>query len=247
MEFISQSKMSYDSSNFEETEETEETENPSLRSTLTPIREINFDEYVGPLPESNKVFDGLYAGAFPGDSNDTANNHNLITLLNKGVTTFVCMQQEYNAALPRFVWSYTGRRPYFKDVQYILENKEKYSALNAELNVNDVKFLHFPIEDLKTVSDEKTLEAAQTVVQCLKNGEKVYLHCWGGHGRTGIIVCLVLHLMFQLNAVDALEYCEHVHKQRIVRLDVTSPQTTVQKEQVTRIITLLENEDSVSK
>lgn len=239
MEFISQSKMSYDSSNFEETE-TEET-------LLTPIGEINFDDYVGPLPESNKVFDGLYAGAFPGDSNDTANNHNLITLLNKGVTTFVCMQKEYNAALPRFVWSYTGRRPYFKDVQYILENKEKYSALNTELNINDVKFLHFPIEDLKTVSDEKTLEAAQTVVQCLKNGEKVYLHCWGGHGRTGIIVCLVLHLMFQLNAADALEYCEHVHKQRIVRLDVTSPQTTEQKEQVARIITLLETTASITK
>jgi hypothetical protein len=208
-----------------------------LRPGLPLHSEITLDKFAGPLDESNLVFDRFYAGAFPGDYDDKTNDDTLIKLLNIGVTRFVCMRKEYQDSI-RANWKYLRIRPYFRDVQRIVSNREKYPLLNPTVP-NDIKFDHFPIEDLKTTTDEKTLEAAKTVVAALENGETVYLHCWGGHGRTGIIVCLVLHLMYDLTATDAINYCELVHSMRRSRLDVSSPQTDVQRQQVHRIIKLL--------
>jgi hypothetical protein len=199
--------------------------------------EITLEAFAGPLPESNKVFDRFYAGAFPGDINDRENDKNLIKLLNAGITEFVCMMAEYNPGATDDEWrlGYNCVRPYFSDIRRILEKREDYPSLNPTVT-NDITFQHFPIKDLRTILDRDTLDAARKIVSSLESGKTVYLHCWGGHGRTGIMVCLVLKLMFNLSAEDAIAYCETVHAKRIQAIDVRSPQTEVQREQVKRII-----------
>ena len=204
--------------------------------------EITLEAFAGPLPESNKVFDGFYAGAFPGDINDAENDKNLIALLNAGITEFVCMMAEYNPGASEDEWRLGCYcvRPYLNDIRRILEKREEYPSLNATVT-NDITFQHFPIKDLRTILDRDTLDAARKIVASLESGKTVYLHCWGGHGRTGIMVCLVLHLVFKLSAEDAIEYCESVHAKRLHAIDVRSPQTEVQREQVKRIIRSLNN------
>ena len=64
----------------------------------------------------------------------------------------------------------------------------------------------------------------------------MYLHCWGGHGRTGTVVCIMLHLMYGLSADEAMERCQHVHDVRRIPISVGSPQTDAQREQVRRVI-----------
>jgi protein tyrosine phosphatase len=211
----------------------------NTKKVLTPLDEITKEKYMGPLPESNKVIDGLYAGAFPGDIIDRVNDECLITLLNSGITMLVCMQEEYNNNATDYEWRFLDKykRPYYKDIQRILQNKEQYSSLNTD--IKSVKFLHFPIKDLDIISDIDTLEAANSVVKALEDGEIIYLHCWGGHGRTGVIVCLVLHLLFNLSAQEAFTYCQYVHAMRVYELPVRSPQSYEQCEQVRRIISNL--------
>jgi hypothetical protein len=63
---------------------------------LPPVKTINPDLYVGPTEESNWVVYGrLLVGAYPSSVHDDANTKILSSILKLGVTTFVCLQQEY--------------------------------------------------------------------------------------------------------------------------------------------------------
>ena len=33
-------------------------------------------------------------------------------------------------------------------------------------------------------------------------GETIYLHCWGGHGRTGTAICIMLHMMYGMKSSE---------------------------------------------
>lgn len=59
----------------------------------------------------------------------------------------------------------------------------------------------------------------------------VYVHCWGGHGRTGIIIATLLASLYKIDADTALELTEAFHSQRVVCRS-HSPQTAAQFEQV---------------
>ena len=67
-------------------------------------------------------------------------------------------------------------------------------------------------------------------------GERLYIHCWGGHGRTGTLVALLLALLYAISADDALRYTQAFHDSRRFPQGVRSPQTAVQRAQVKRVI-----------
>jgi protein-tyrosine phosphatase len=150
------------------------------------------------------------------------------------------MQEEYNIAVKEEDWRKNLHvrtsvvRPYFADVKRIMENKAIYPTLNTD--VVNMTFDHCPIKDCSTVADEIVFNLAKDLVKAIHDGEVIYLHCWGGHGRTGIMVCLILHLMYGLTANEALERCQFLHDIRKLPIIVSSPQTFSQKDQVRRII-----------
>lgn len=212
---------------------------------LPALEEINLENFLGPLPESNKVIEGIYAGAFPADIKDSINDINLIKILNLGVSKFVCLQTEYNPKCPKFRWQQTGYRPYFTDVEKLLANKFRYELLRTETET--ATFEHLPIVDLKTTEDYKVLALAKKLVKDYHNGIRIYIHCWGGHGRTGTVVCLMLYLMYGISVEEIFAYCDKVHRQRTLIPEVynninhkfelvSSPQKPEQFEQVKRII-----------
>ena len=53
----------------------------------------------------------------------------------------------------------------------------------------------YPIVDLSIPTVEATVEILDGIDRCLEAGRNVYVHCWGGIGRTGTIVAcwLVRH------------------------------------------------------
>lgn len=67
-------------------------------------------------------------------------------------------------------------------------------------------------------------------------GERLYVHCWGGHGRTGTLVALLLSQLYSLTADEALRYTQAFHDARRFPQGVRSPQTAVQRAQVKRVI-----------
>ena len=100
-----------------------ETAPPSQRRTLPPLESFQVisqrkQRYVGPTDESNWVLPGrLMVGAFPGVSDDRENDRLLNSILSCGITTFVCLQREYDPDAPESAWrsgaaiSPTIRRP----------------------------------------------------------------------------------------------------------------------------------------
>jgi len=203
-------------------------------------KKIDRNKYYGPISESNWVFKGndkipgkLIAGSFPGHPNDAVNTRNIIQVLNRGVTVIVNLQQEYKKI--NSSWRFgVGVRPYMDDLEKIIANKSQHPTLTS--TITEVVFIHEPIRDCGIIDDAKTLKLAKELFNLLKDGEVVYLHCWGGHGRTGVLVCLILHLIYGLNAIDAIILCEFLHDIRRLQIDVGSPQTLEQRQQVTRII-----------
>jgi len=200
---------------------------------------IDEKEYAGPTNESNWVVKGkLIVGAYPGYVNDVENEETLTKILNCGVSIFVCLQEEYDNNISDENWkNLIGLRPYFKDVEKMIYNKEQYPKLTS--CVTKVSLIHEKIKDCDIIDDTVTLSLAKKLVKAIYDGEIIYLHCWGGHGRTGVIVSIMFHLMYKLSAGKSMYLCQKLHDTRENDLEVCSPQTIKQRLQVTRIITKL--------
>ena len=108
--------------------------------------------------------------------------------------------------------------------------------LGLMCNPDKLDFRHVPIVDCSTTNDDVVLELAQDICHRLKRGENIYVHCWGGHGRAGTIVSIVLGLLYELNPHEALKRCQQFHDTRRAPLGVPSPQTATQRSQVIRIL-----------
>lgn len=68
-------------------------------------------------------------------------------------------------------------------------------------------------------------------------------NCRGGHGRTGTLVCIMLHLMYGISATEAMAYCQRTHDLRQCPVVVGSPQTRSQCDQVRRIVGIMEKQE----
>jgi protein tyrosine phosphatase len=122
-------------------------------------------------------------------------------------------------------------RPYFKSAVEVagrLDRQQQPSKLPSKPRV--MSFIHFGIVDCSTVEDDSVLDFARDLAYRIRTtDEVVYLHCWGGHGRTGTVVCLLLcvirclllinddddrHILYGLDATQALYRCQFVHDLR---------------------------------
>lgn len=199
--------------------------------------------YVGPTPESNWVIPGvLLVGAFPAEIDDTITFFQLSEILKSRINKFVCLQNEYRIDAQEEMWrSGEALRPYFKDVVNIVENKDKFETFNnsAVCDSAELSFVHFPIQDCGVANDTEVLFLCQQLVQSIYEGNRLYIHCWGGHGRTGTVVCIMLCIMYEISAEEAMERCQIVHDMREHYVDVGSPQTQIQRDQVTRIVSMI--------
>lgn len=70
----------------------------------------------------------------------------------------------------------------------------------------------------------------------LDKGEKLYVHCWGGHGRSGSVGSIVMGLLYSLKPSEAMDRIQYTHDLRNCSLGVPSPQTTEQRLQVARVL-----------
>jgi hypothetical protein len=150
----------------------------------------------GPTHESNWLvpktagFGSLCVGSYP----ESWHGY-LARILAAGLNTFVCLNDEYGTK------DYRG--DYF----------EPYATNNPKIPAD--RFIWKKIKDMKTGDDGDLLEVANEVVKRIKNGEHVYLHCAGGHGRTGGYAAIILHKLYpELTSFEIFEYIQFAHDQR---------------------------------
>lgn len=161
-----------------------------------------------PISESYWVEPGrLLAGEYPGQYTSESTRQRIDALLEAGFDTFIDLTRPNETV------------PYYR---LLLEEAELYEVCVERHN--------FPIGDFGLPTPEGMRSILDKIDAALQNGRKIYLHCWGGIGRTGTTVgCyLVRRGMTGEEALRQLaEWWRNVPKSRIHR---HSPETYEQAE-----------------
>lgn len=113
------------------------------------------------------------------------------------------------------------------------KNESKIVPYSTKYN-----YINYPIADRKIPHNWKTF--AQLILRIcniinnLQDNEKIYIHCKGGHGRSGILVACILCYLHKLKPDEALELTNKFHSNRKCMKDkwrkLGSPQDKRQKD-----------------
>lgn len=140
----------------------------------------NFEEMVfprKPILNSYLAMDRIYAGEYPRDLDETKSMAKIKQFEKFGITHFVDLTEEGEL------------RPYSQ-------------MLNPRM-----QHIRFPIKD---VSVPKSTESVKELIKQIKEilnadeNNKVYIHCWGGVGRTGVIVGCLLSDQYNYNYEETM-------------------------------------------
>jgi len=136
-----------------------------------------------------------------------------------------------NPNASEFAWR-AGRapRPYMRDVRRILAKH------HAEMPNANIDFLHLPIHDGLVTADALVDSFCDDLIARVHAGRCMYIHCWGGHGRTGTEVAVMLGRMFNMSVPKALIRTQRLHDSREIPQDCRSPSTPCQRAQVVRLL-----------
>ena len=137
-----------------------------------------------PIPNSYWVIPGRFlAGEYPGSLLEPEARGKLCRIMETGITCFIDLTEPGEASL----------HPYEPLLM------EEAARLNKK-----VQCTRLPIQDCGIPTYETMEKIQKTIANALGNGENIYLHCWGGRGRTGTVVGCYL-VQQGMAAEEALE------------------------------------------
>jgi len=119
-----------------------------------------------PIPESYWVEpDRLLAGEYPAQFKGELTRKHIDALIEAGFDTFIDLTR------PNETIAYIR----------ILQDEAKFYQV-------EVQHHRFPIGDFGLPTPQQMQSILDTIDAALQAGKKIYLHCWGGIGRTGTTV-----------------------------------------------------------
>lgn len=100
----------------------------------------------------------------------------------------------------------------------------------AEQHGLELSILHEPIRDHDVPSVAQARRILDAIDDAIDRGVRVYVHCWGGHGRTGLVAgCLHRRRgCSPEEALDAIADARAYHVDGIAR--IAAPQTPEQRD-----------------
>ncbi len=158
-----------------------------------------------PILESYWVEEGNFlAGEYPGSYSPLEMQRRMDAFLECGIRTFIDLTHPHEL-LPY--------EPVLKEQARLYDNMAVYHR--------------FAIRDHSIPSAQTMSLILDTIDSAIQSGSPVYVHCWGGVGRTGTVVgCyLVRHGM---SAEEALKRVDMLYKTRPSRDFIRSPETQQQ-------------------
>lgn len=146
----------------------------------------------------------LLAGEYPGGRDEETTRARISALIQSGISAFIDLTEEKDGLMPYA--GFLGNTPYQR----------------------------FPIRDLSVPnSPAVTIGILDAIDQHINQGRKVYLHCWGGVGRTGVIVgCWLARHGFK--GKGALARLQAFWKKCPKSAYLRSPETKVQEQYILR-------------
>jgi alanine transaminase len=216
----------------------------------------------------NHVMIGQYPGMTPekhGPQEEEVKMHMHRLLKDARIRTFCSLQSEvpsqddfnsWDAANGRVQLPMDGGRDDFpKYFTHYAPLVELMLAMNKNTDADDVinardgdssgsvSYVHAPILDLNTPSSASLvslLSAILTKLEC--ENAALYIHCWGGRGRAGLVGSCLLSLLFpELDAKDCLDLVQKGYDTRDGALFMPlglrmSPQTSSQRNFVMQFV-----------
>ena len=160
-----------------------------------------------PILESYWVEEGRFlAGEYPGSYNPVSARRRMGRFLDAGINTFIDLTQS-DELVPY--------DPVLKELTRIYDIPVDYHR--------------FAIRDQGIPSRETMITILNTIDEAIRNDKCVYVHCWGGVGRTGIAVGCYL-IRHGLTPQQALMRVDSLFKTRPPSYHITSPETIEQFE-----------------
>eukprot|EP00039_Didymoeca_costata_P016140 m.285640 g.285640 ORF g.285640 m.285640 type:complete len:217 (-) comp16341_c0_seq33:2447-3097(-) len=83
----------------------------------------------------------------------------------------------------------------------------------AQQEGKEVQFINFPINDHETPDDSELTQLIEELAR-LAPSHTIYIHCFGGHGRSGLVSSALLQRLFQVSYEDSMQHLRTTHKQR---------------------------------
>ncbi|MBI5950169.1 MAG: dual specificity protein phosphatase family protein [Chloroflexi bacterium] len=161
-----------------------------------------------PIVESYWVReDSLLAGEYPGSHHPEATRQRIDAFLEAGVTAFIDLTESHELAS-------------YKD---ILDERAKIHGVEAS-------YRRISIHDFSVPTSETMTVILDAIDDAIDDGKCVYVHCWGGVGRTGMAVgCyLVRHGKTNEQAIGEVNQLYYTRPASIHKL--RSPETDEQVE-----------------
>jgi len=114
----------------------------------------------------------LMAGCYPGHGDPRISERQLEALLDCGIRCFLSLMEE------------DARGPFIPYEPLVKEIAARRGTA--------IECLRFEIEDHSAPSCEQMGEIERAMAKSIAAGRPVYIHCWGGRGRTGAVVGVYL-------------------------------------------------------
>tara|TARA_R110002073_G_scaffold35970_19_gene104974 strand:+ start:10772 stop:12862 length:2091 start_codon:yes stop_codon:yes gene_type:complete len=172
-------------------------------------------ELATPLPRTYWVVAGKFlAGAYAGKPDAAANYQRLHGLLHSGIRTFISLMEENET-------NNTGQpfTPYVDVLQRIAADSNER-----------VECLRFPIVDQRITTKTQMVEILDTIDQSIETGRPVYVHCFGGIGRTGTVVCCWLLRHGYATEQNVFDVLQKLRKADVERSSRPAPENETQRQ-----------------
>ncbi|MBW2367875.1 MAG: dual specificity protein phosphatase family protein [Deltaproteobacteria bacterium] len=155
------------------------------------------------------------AGYYPGDKNEAKAQKKLKGLLDHGIRHVVNLMEP-------------------DELDHSGTPFEPYEPLMAEIAYDegmDVTFSRMPVRDLSIPTKDEMVQILDLIDQKINANIPVYVHCWGGKGRTGTVVGCYLARHGHVSGKKVLWMIQKLRK-NVSDFHLSSPETLPQMDMV---------------
>lgn len=196
-----------------------------LGKILEEVRTLLSSNFpAAPTLNSNWIIPNvLLASAYPG-SPDKKKSKIIVDKLLKHVDVVLSLQYAHETV---------DFNTYLQLVAPKLENKNSYCE-----KIDDKIFARFPVKDRGVASDNYVDIFTDQLVKAIGKGYRLLVHCWGGKGRTGTVMGILLGKIYGMDYNSVILTLENSFKSRINKGKYCKgmPQTSVQFKQIDRLL-----------